>query len=295
MSRMEDIRAAPPDQGSARRFFGKYRGKVLENVDPLFQGRIIPEVPAVSGSRLNWALPCTPYAGPNVGFYTIPPIGANVWIEFEGGDPNYPIWAGCFWGPEDVLRVPEPPPPEVKVFQTEFISMVLSDVPEEGGFTLKCTPAAVDIPLTMTFNSEGITILCPEATIKMTPESITLTVPESVMEMTAETITLTVPESELTMTAELMSLAVPASSIELTAEAIEVETPALSVDAISNFAGVVNIEPLLAVEGDANVAGALTVEGDGNFAALLTAEGDVNILGGLTIEGAGEIDGFPII
>jgi hypothetical protein len=42
-------------------------------------------------------LPCTPYARPNVGFYAIPPIGANVWIEFEGGDPSYPIWSGGFW------------------------------------------------------------------------------------------------------------------------------------------------------------------------------------------------------
>ena len=289
------VGAHPPNQGDVRQFFGKYRGKVLDNVDPLFQGRIKAEVPAVSGAVLNWALPCTPYAGPDVGFYAIPPIGANIWMEFEGGDPNYPIWAGCFWGPEDLLHVPEPPPPEVKVFKTEHITMVLSDVPEEGGFTLECKAPAVDVPLTMIFNSEGIKILCPEATVKMTPETITLTVPESVMEMMAETISLTVPESEITLTAEMISVAVPASSIEISGELIEVEAPTLSVDALSNFSGVVNIEPLLAVEGDTNVAGALTVEGEANFALLLTAEGDVNIAGGLTIEGGGEIDGFPII
>lgn len=185
-----------------RQYIGKYRGKVLDNVDPLFQGRIIADVPAVAGSVLNWALPCTPYAGFGVGFYAIPPIGANVWIEFEGGDPNYPVWAGCFWGPEDILHVPELPSPEVKVFKTEFVTMVLSDLPEAGGFTLKCLPAAVDVPLTMTFDSTGITLRCPEATIKMTPASVTVTVPESVVEMTAETITAAVPASSATMTAE---------------------------------------------------------------------------------------------
>lgn len=284
-----------PDNPPGQRFYGKYRGKVVENVDPLFQGRIITHVPSVNGSLLNWALPCTPYAGPNVGFYTIPPIGANVWVEFEAGDPNYPIWSGCFWGPEEVLHVPEPPPPEVKVFQTEFISMVLSDLPEVGGFTLKCTPAAVDVPLTMLFNSEGITILCPESTIKMTPGSITLTIPESAVEMSPENITITVPESVIEMTAEGMSIAVPASSIDLSGEAIEVETPALSITAITEMTGETNIFPALTVEGETNVAGALTVEGDVNAALALTVEGAANILGGLAIEGGGVVDGVPIV
>ncbi len=24
-------------------------------------------------------------------------MGSGVWIEFEGGDVSYPIWAGCYW------------------------------------------------------------------------------------------------------------------------------------------------------------------------------------------------------
>lgn len=273
------------DERGQHRFLGKFRGKVIENVDPLFQGRIIAEVPAVSGSILNWALPCTPYAGPDVGFYAIPPIGANVWIEYEGGDPNYPVWVGCFWGPEDILHVPEPPPPEIKVFKTEFITMILNDLPEVGGFTLKCIPAAVDVPLTMTFDSTGITILCPESTIKMTPESITITVPESVIEMTAETITATVPVSSATMTAE----------------AIEIESPEISITGETNITGVLSVEgetnitPELTVEGDTNVAGALTVEGATEIAGALAVEGAVNIAGGLAIEGGGVIDGAPIL
>lgn len=189
-----------PNDHQPPRFWGKYRGTVVENTDPLFQGRLMAEVPAIAGSLLNWALPCVPYAGMNVGFYAIPPIGAKVWIEFEGGDPNYPIWSGCFWGPEDILQVPEPPPPEMKVFKTEFITLILNDLPEIGGFSLKCNPAAVDMPLTMTFNSEGVTILCPEATIKMTPGSITFTVPRSAVELTGDAIKLETPDLKLPAT-----------------------------------------------------------------------------------------------
>lgn len=79
--------------------FGKYRGRVINNVDPERRGRLQVEVPAVyEDNTLNWALPCVPFAGPGVGLYLIPPIGANIWVEFEGGDIDYPIWSGCFWG-----------------------------------------------------------------------------------------------------------------------------------------------------------------------------------------------------
>ena len=47
-------------------------------------------------------MPCAPFAGSGVGFFALPPVGANVWVEFEGGDPDYPIWSGCFWGAGEV-------------------------------------------------------------------------------------------------------------------------------------------------------------------------------------------------
>jgi uncharacterized protein involved in type VI secretion and phage assembly len=78
-------------------FYGKYRGQVANNMDPMQLGRIQVFVPAADGTTTNWALPCAPYAAPEVGFLLLPPIGAPVWIEFEAGDPDYPIWSGCFW------------------------------------------------------------------------------------------------------------------------------------------------------------------------------------------------------
>ena len=81
-------------------FFGKYRGTVVNNIDPLQQGRVQVSVPAVLGdATLGWAMPCVAVRRARAsGFFAVPPVGANVWVEFEGGDPDYPIWTGCFWG-----------------------------------------------------------------------------------------------------------------------------------------------------------------------------------------------------
>jgi uncharacterized protein involved in type VI secretion and phage assembly len=82
----------------ADRFYGKYRGRVEDNQDPLRQGRLRASVPDVLGAEISgWALPCVPYAGPHVGFHAIPPQGAGVWIEFEAGDTSHPIWVGGWW------------------------------------------------------------------------------------------------------------------------------------------------------------------------------------------------------
>lgn len=76
--------------------WGKYRAVVLDNCDPLLIGRLQVSAPAIGAAVLNWALPCVPYAPIEAGF-AVPPIGTAVWIEFEGGDPNAPIWTGRFW------------------------------------------------------------------------------------------------------------------------------------------------------------------------------------------------------
>lgn len=79
------------------RYFGKYRGVVTDNQDPTNRGRLQVRVEAVLGTLEVWAMPCAPYAGDGVGSYTLPEAGSGVWVEFEGGDPSYPIWTGFFW------------------------------------------------------------------------------------------------------------------------------------------------------------------------------------------------------
>jgi uncharacterized protein involved in type VI secretion and phage assembly len=150
-------------------FYGKYRGTVANNVDPQQMGRLQVNVPAVLGDgRMSWAMPNVPYAGPGVGFFVIPPIGANVWVEFEAGDPDYPIWSGCFWGIGEVPALPAIA--ENKVFKTTTGTITINDLPGAGGITIE-TITGMRIAITVT----GIEINNGQgATIQMTGPQITL-------------------------------------------------------------------------------------------------------------------------
>jgi len=89
-------------QRDRERFYGKYRGIVDDVGDPEALGRLRAKVPSVFGDEVTpWALPCAPYAGPGVGLHAIPPVGAGVWIEFEAGNPELPIWTGGWWATGD--------------------------------------------------------------------------------------------------------------------------------------------------------------------------------------------------
>lgn len=119
-------------------FLSKYRGTVENNIDPMQLGRIQVSVPSVLGEgRMSWAMPCVPYAGPGVGFFAIPPTGANVWVEFEGGDLDYPIWSGCFWGIGEVPAMPAIA--EMKVLKTDMGTITINDLPGVGGITIETT------------------------------------------------------------------------------------------------------------------------------------------------------------
>jgi uncharacterized protein involved in type VI secretion and phage assembly len=123
-------------------FFGKFRGTVTDNLDPLMMGRVRASVPDVFGDQdSGWAMPCVPFAGSGVGFFAVPVVGASVWIEFEHGDPEYPIWAGGFWGaatdvPTEVL-VPPPPNKKILIKTEGGHTILLDDTPGIGGITLQ--------------------------------------------------------------------------------------------------------------------------------------------------------------
>ncbi len=122
-------------------YYGKYRGTVANNLDPMQLGRLQVNCPAVLGSgRMNWALPSAPYAGSGVGFFAVPPVGANIWVEFEGGDPDSPIWSGCFWGTGEAPA--SPAVAEMKVFKTDAGTITLNDLPGAGGITIETTAGA---------------------------------------------------------------------------------------------------------------------------------------------------------
>lgn len=117
-------------QAQSNRFFGKYRGSVLNNVDPEGRGRIQVTVPEVLGQNTPaWAMPCVPFAGPGVGLFAIPPAGASVWVEFEAGNLRYPIWAGCFWGSGDIDSADSLP--SVVFLKTETATIRIDDLTSE--------------------------------------------------------------------------------------------------------------------------------------------------------------------
>jgi len=150
-------------------FYGKYRGTVENNVDPMFLGRIQVSVPAVLGQgSLSWAMPCVPYAGSGVGFFAIPPNGANVWVEFEGGDPDYPIWSGCFWGTGEVPATPAVD--LIKILKTDTATLTLDDTPGAGGITIETMMGAKIV-----INAQGIEITNGQGgSVKMTGPQVSV-------------------------------------------------------------------------------------------------------------------------
>jgi hypothetical protein len=149
--------------GFAKRFYGKYRGLVINNIDPEQIGRVMVQVPDVLGEiPSSWAMPCVPAAGIQAGCFVVPPIGSQVWIEFEQGDPDYPIWTGGFWGlvaevPIFATAPPAIPPGQNIVLQTTGQNMLMvSDAPPtpvSGGIVLKSLTGAMIV-----VNDSGIYI-----------------------------------------------------------------------------------------------------------------------------------------
>src|SRR5215212_8851750 len=141
------------------KYYGKYRGLVLNNIDPMQKARILVQVPDVLGLGMSsWAMPCVPIAGPQMGTYVVPVIGSGVWIEFEGGNTDYPIWTGCFWG--SVAEVPVlalagiPVSPNIVLQTMGQNTVVVSDLPgPTGGIMLKSLTGA-----TLIVNDTGIYI-----------------------------------------------------------------------------------------------------------------------------------------
>ena len=90
------------------RYYGKYRGRVVDNKDPKGLGRIRVEVPELlNNQETGWALPCLPYGGSkDTGLFTIPETGSNVWVEFQAGNLSSPIWSGIWWGEPSGSEVP---------------------------------------------------------------------------------------------------------------------------------------------------------------------------------------------
>jgi uncharacterized protein involved in type VI secretion and phage assembly len=175
---MSDVNTAT----SIQRYYGKYRGTCVNNIDPMQQGRIqviVPDVSSVLPS--SWAMPCFPVSGIQNGVFTVPPVGAGVWVEFEQGNPDYPIWVGGYYSEADVPAMARAVPPGLSgfTFQTTLQNgITVSDTPgPTGGILLKTTTGAMisvsDIGITIS-NGQGATISLMGPTVDINLGALTV-------------------------------------------------------------------------------------------------------------------------
>jgi uncharacterized protein involved in type VI secretion and phage assembly len=154
-----------------QRYYGMYRGTVTSNVDPEQRGRLLVNVPDVlTQIPSTWAEPCLPLAGPEgpgMGSFFLPPLDSGVWVGFEYGDPNRPVWIGCRW--TETNSVPDmaleglPTSPNIVLQTLGQNAIVISDLPgPEGGIILQ---SAAGVSLIV--NDTGIYLTCGSATVTL--------------------------------------------------------------------------------------------------------------------------------
>jgi uncharacterized protein involved in type VI secretion and phage assembly len=161
---IEDLMTRVVDKVESR-FYGKHRGIVVDNADPENRGRLKVQVPDVLGNDVvtGWALPCAPYGGaPDQGFFFIPENGSGVWVEFEGGVLDYPIWVGAYWAkPGGTTEVPKPAdtqsPPTRKIIRTlKGNSIEMEDKDSEEVFVITYNDGSKTNVVTMDKNGIAI-------------------------------------------------------------------------------------------------------------------------------------------
>jgi hypothetical protein len=176
---------ADPDPPVAKRHWGKYRGTVVDNQDLPPSGRLLVSVPGIVIT--NWAMPCVPLTDVLMGTFVRPRIGANVWVEFERGDPDKPIWVGCWWGEGQIPAMAEEsnaaPALPVITMESATAGISVSDTPIPAGGT---TPGNVNL-----IAGKGV------VTIALTPASVNITGPT--VTITTETFTVVTPQGVFTV------------------------------------------------------------------------------------------------
>jgi len=138
------------------KYYGKHQGRVVSNVDPEQRGRLLVQVPDVTGEDLStWALPCMPVGGLRNGMFALPAVGSQVWVEYEQGDSDYPVWVGSFWGQGEAppLALDTPPGVGAITLQTPLQNgLTISDLPgPSGGIQIRSAGGA-----TLIVNDTGI-------------------------------------------------------------------------------------------------------------------------------------------
>ena len=153
------------------RYYGKYRG-IVEEVDAKSM-RVKAKVPAVLGASSTWCVPCVPYAGKGAGFCFLPEADAGVWVEFEAGDVEHPIWTGCYWFEGEV---PEDADAKVRVIVTPAGHKVILD-DDNGEIRIEDANGG-----SIVLDSSGVTITRDSSSVAVGSSSVSVN--DGAMEVT---------------------------------------------------------------------------------------------------------------
>ena len=143
------------------RIFGNFRAKVLDNDDPLQQGRIKAEIypfyKGVSEDKLPWAVPAGSLFEGAIGAYgsfSIPKVDSYVFVFFEGGDHHQPVYfASALTATAGIPAESATNYPNTKVWKTAAgITMIVDD---DAGLIQVTHPTGITVSIT----SSGITML----------------------------------------------------------------------------------------------------------------------------------------
>jgi uncharacterized protein involved in type VI secretion and phage assembly len=243
-----------PPGSASQKLFGKYRATVTQTRDPLNMGRIQADLPqGFPVNSTNWALPCTPYAGKQIGFFTVPPVGSSVWIEFEQGDIQKPIWSGCYWEADQLpSEAAVDQPDKVQVFKTEGMTIQLSNLDSGKGLFIEVKEPTVKETLKMTFNAAGIELnhhdqikaKLTSNTIELTngaSSSVTITADSIQIKEGAIEIKLTTTNLELQASPAQISLS-PSSGIQMGSGAASSKLSPAAIE-FSNGAASIKLSP----------------------------------------------------
>jgi uncharacterized protein involved in type VI secretion and phage assembly len=147
---MMDDRTARYIERNEGKYWGKCRGIVADRNDPDQLGRLKLTVPSLFGDeKTGWAAPASPFAGADIGFFFLPQVGDMVWVEFEEGDLDQPIWSGGSWArPDRDSEIPAEAKtsyPEQAVIKTKAGNViVLVDAAGKEGIVIR-TPGGCEI------------------------------------------------------------------------------------------------------------------------------------------------------
>jgi uncharacterized protein involved in type VI secretion and phage assembly len=164
------------------KFYGLYRGTVTHNIDPMQLGRIMADVPDV-GAITTWAMPCAPFAQLQSGAFMAPQVGAGVWVQFEAGDPEHPVWMGGWWSSAadaPPIAIASAPGQAAIVARTASgATIAVSDLPGPSGGIVLHSPSGASITVNdagiRIENGQGATLIMQGPTVSINGDALEIT------------------------------------------------------------------------------------------------------------------------